>query len=143
MTRNLELALVVERRASRGRPDRDAPGNVAAALRELRLAELIARPFDPAAIRKLFRCDAEGILVETKGGAARLPMRHLWRFRPEAGIFRLDAAVDPEGLIRRLSSCVVRDARAEIGILLTIVTGVSDPREGGFCSPRRCASSPP
>jgi adenine-specific DNA-methyltransferase len=128
-TRNLELALVVERGRAHCARDVDAGRNVASALREVRLAELMSGSFDPAAIGAQFSCDEGALLVPARDGTARLPMRHFWRFTPEADAFRLEQACDPDELIRRLSSCAVRDARVEIGILLRIIDGVSDARE--------------
>jgi adenine-specific DNA-methyltransferase len=128
---NLELALVVERRTASGRMGPAARGNVAAALREVRLAELLTCSFDPGSLTRRFRHDDGAILVETHDGEARLPMRHFWRFTPGAGGFRLDQAAYPDELIDRLSACVVRDARAEIAILLAIVPAVGDARERG------------
>jgi len=124
-TRNQEFALVVDRRA------RPAAGtSVSAFLRESRIARLMGAAFDPARIRASFPTVADAIEVALgKGAVARLPMRHLWRFAPDARPPRFDTAEDAERFISLLGGCAVLDARTEIEVLLAIVRNESAGKE--------------
>jgi adenine-specific DNA-methyltransferase len=132
-TRNLELALVVDRRA-RGaaastRPAASARA-AAASIEQVRLAQLLAGSFDPDRIRAAFATDGHAILVPQGGGRRlALPMRHFWRFAPDSAESSLPSETAARKLLSSLPSCAVRDVREEIEVVVRIVRTVTNERE--------------
>ena len=124
-TRNLEIALVVDRRS------RPAAGNVVdGLLRPVRIARLLGMAFDPVRVRSVFPVEDGGIIVGG-GGRVCLPMRHYWRFPADAPLLRFDTDADAERFIATLTGCALRDVKEEIDVLLGIVGQLQDTREKG------------
>ena len=120
--RNVEMALVVDRRA------RSTDGAaVRRMVRQVEMARLMGRAFDPSRIRASFPVEGEGIRVGP--GAATIPMRHHWRFASDTRppLFHSDAAA--ARFIETLSACALSDARQEIDVLLGVVRESMDPME--------------
>jgi adenine-specific DNA-methyltransferase len=126
-TRNLEIALVVDRRS------RPAAGNVAdGLLRPVRIARLLGMAFDPRRVRAAFPVEDGGIVIgRCGGGRVCLPMRHYWRFPADAPPPCFDTDADAERFIAALSDCALRDVKEEIDVLLGIVGQLQDIREKG------------
>jgi adenine-specific DNA-methyltransferase len=121
-TRNLECLLVVDRRARAStRHQRDA------LLREVQVARLMGMAFDPGRIRASLEVEEDGI--RPAPGAAAIPMRHLWRFPPDALTPRFAKGQDAMRFIAALDACRVKDVRGEIDVLLDIVRGVTEEAE--------------
>jgi adenine-specific DNA-methyltransferase len=126
-TRNLECVLVVDRRARRS-----TRGQQDALLREVRIARLMGMAFDPRRVRASFEVppDPAGVLgLRPRLGMDVIPMRHLWRFPPDAAPPRFDRAEDAESFIAALGACQVKDVREEIDVLLDVARGVGEPVE--------------
>ena len=132
-TRNLELALVVDRcaRGPRAR-GRASAGHVSAGglLRHVAMRNLLGRSFDPVRVQEAFPTDRGAILVRAGGRRLRLPMRHFWRMEPGTDELGLEGE-ELDRFLERLSSCEVRDAREELAIVLDLVREETDRREGG------------
>jgi hypothetical protein len=64
----------------------------------------------------------------TDDGTA-MPMRHLWRFRPEAVLPRFTDPNAAQSFLERLSPCAVEDLGEEIGILVSIAGRQGDVHE--------------
>ena len=122
-TRNLELALVVDRRAPR------AGGRAADLLRQVNVARLMGRAFVPERIRAAFPFDAEGISVPlSDGGSLALPMRHHWKFSGGDAVPCFPSLIDAERFVQLLSTCEVRDVTEEIDAIIGIArSGVPRP----------------
>ncbi len=125
-TRNIELALVVERGAPssawQGRASaRRGGASVASLLRGIELARLMSVSYVPSRIRSTFICDAQGIsLPLAGGGAVSMPMIHHWRFPEDVAAPTFDAAEDAERFAGLLSSCQAANVREEIDAVLEI-----------------------
>jgi adenine-specific DNA-methyltransferase len=133
-TRNQELAIVVDR-STRPAPRMAveafaaAPSAATALLREVRLARLLGASFSPARIQASFSTDGAAIVTGRGPGAVRLPMRHFWRFAPDAAAPRFEDAESAEGFLAALSGCMVRDVREEIDILAGIAGAETERSE--------------
>jgi adenine-specific DNA-methyltransferase len=126
-TRNLELVLVVDRH---GRPA--AKKDVPAILRPVRIARSLGGAYDPARVRAAFPVDGDAIVVaQGAGGRVRVPMRHFWRFIPDAPAPRFTAAEEAERFLATLAGCAVVNVREEIAVLLEIVRTSTDEAETG------------
>ena len=126
-TRNMELALVVDRQGRNA-----AAKNTAVVLRPLRIARLMGGSFDPARVRAAFPRDGGSILAErSAGGSVPLPMRHFWRFLPGTAPPVFESPVDAERFIAALSPCAVADVREEIEVLIGVVRSCTDGAETG------------
>jgi adenine-specific DNA-methyltransferase len=129
-TRTLEVALVVDRNARRSGGRTRATQPVAELMRELRVARLMGRVFDPSRVRAAFHVEPGAIIVGTSyGHSVRLPMRHHWKFAPDALPPRFVAPAEAEQFIADLCGCVVKDVREEIDVLIDIARTEPDPRE--------------
>ena len=124
-TRNLELALVVDR-TSRTRGSNATPR----LLRQVGMRKLLGRSFDPSRVRGAFPTDRGAIVVQAAGREYRLPMRHFWRMEPGQDGPELDGE-EQDRFLELLSSCEVRDARAELEIVLRLAEDEPDARERG------------
>jgi adenine-specific DNA-methyltransferase len=122
-TRNMELVLVV-RRGALGR----GPGGVRDALLNVRLERLLGLSYNPSRVRQSFAVH-DGSLVVGNGTEGLLPMRHLWRFKPDAILPKFPDRPAAESFLEILSGCVVRDVREEIEILVSIAAGPEEGRE--------------
>ncbi len=123
-TRNLELALVVDRRGRR------RAGGATHSLQQARLAQLLAGSFAPARVRAAFATKGDCILAPARGSRRlALPMRHFWRFGDGARQARLPTGPAVQGLISALSACAVRDVREEIEVVARIARTLTDARE--------------
>ncbi len=122
-TRNVELALVVQRGAGRR-----ARAGATEALRRIRAARLFALSYDPARIRRSFPCEGES-LVAGDLPAIRIPMRHFWRFLPDGPTPSFRSAEAAEAFISTLSACATRDIREEIDVLASVVADLDEGRE--------------
>jgi adenine-specific DNA-methyltransferase len=136
-TRNLELALVVDRgERLRGAAVRESfrphPGDIDILLRQLRVAQLMTGSFDPRRINVSFMVEGDSLMVGPCGGTTiALPMRHFWRFTSTALPPRFDSESDAERFLSLLAGCAVRDVREEIEVLLGILRELAEPRERG------------
>jgi hypothetical protein len=83
--------------------------------------------FDPGRIRASLEVEEDGI--RPAPGAAAIPMRHLWRFPPDALTPRFAKGQDAMRFIAALDACRVKDVRGEIDVLLDIVRGVTEEAE--------------
>ena len=120
--RNVEMALVVDRRA------RSTEGAaVRRMVRQVDIARLMGRAFDPSRIRASFPVEGEGIRVGP--GAMSVPMRHHWRFPPDTRPPLFDSDLAAARFIETLSACALADARQEIDVLLGVVRETTDPVE--------------
>jgi adenine-specific DNA-methyltransferase len=143
--RNLELALVVDRRAGRatsGAAATDLPaaaasprlaasgGAAAASIQQVRLAQLLSGSFDPDKVRASFATEADAILVP-RGRERKLPlrMRYFWRFARDAWEAGLPEGAAAQELLSLLSGCAVRDVQEEIEVVVRIARAVADERE--------------
>jgi adenine-specific DNA-methyltransferase len=120
-TRNMELVLVVHRgAAARG------PARVGDALMGVRLQRLLALSYDPARLRRSFPVRGDAIVA---ADGTRMPMRHLWRFTPDAALPRFADGEAARSFLEKLSPCAVEDLGEEIRILVSIAEGQADARE--------------
>jgi len=125
-TRNLEIALVVDRRAARS-----ASSSSADLLRDLRIARLLGRAYVPSLIRAAFPCNRDGISVPlSRGGEIALPMRHHWRFLAGGTVPRFEHAEDAERFASLLSSCEAGHVGEEIDALIEVVRAGVERRDG-------------
>jgi len=113
-TSNTELALVVDRHV------RPAVPRTHEVLREVTLRRLLGRAFSPDRVRRAFRTTPEGLVVDPGGAHALLPMRHHWRFAPEARAPTFASDQEAERFIQLLSSCEVADVKLEIEVLVGV-----------------------
>jgi adenine-specific DNA-methyltransferase len=120
-TRNMELVLVVHRGTGARRPAR-----VGDALMSVRLERLLALSYAPARLRRSFPVRGNAIVADD--GTA-IPMRHLWRFPPEAVLPRFRDRDAARSFLERLSPCAVEDLGEEIAILVSIAGGQGDVHE--------------
>jgi hypothetical protein len=97
-------------------------------LRAVDIARLMGSSFDPSRIRAVFPAAGEGILPAGRAAAA-LPMRHFWRFAPEATPPVFDSDRDAARFVETLSGCLVGDARQEIDVLVEIAGRTGDAAE--------------
>jgi adenine-specific DNA-methyltransferase len=113
-TSNIELALVVDRTVR--------PGNLRARqiLRDVAIARLFGRAFDPQRIRQSFSTEPQGIVLDPDGACQRLAMRHHWRFAPEARAPTFPSGPDADRFIELLSRCEVADVKEEIEVLIRL-----------------------
>ena len=137
-TRNMELVLVLHRGATTRRP-----AAVGDALMNVRLERLLALSYSPALIRRSFSVRGDSIVVGDgqgtdspdgdgpvgNGPEVLLPMRHLWRFMPEATVPKFFSRRAAESFLETLSGCVVSDIRKEIEILVSVAAGLAEARE--------------
>jgi adenine-specific DNA-methyltransferase len=120
--RNVEMALVVDRRA------RSTDGTaVRRMVRQVEMARLMGRAFDPLRIRASFPVEGEGIRAGP--GAAVIPMRHHWRFASDTRPPLFPSETAAARFIETLSACALSDARQEIDVLLGVVGETVDPME--------------
>ncbi len=122
-TRNLELALVVDRRGKR------QTSGAAHSLENLRFAQLLACSFDPERVRAAFETEGDSIVASARDGRLALPMRHFWRFAPEALQARLPTGPAARELVTALGACAVRDAQEEIEVVARIARAVTNEGE--------------
>lgn len=61
--------------------------------------------------------------------ATLLPMRHLWRFEPEAQPPRYSSLSAAHGFEEALQRCALPDVRAEIDVIVSLASGFADPAE--------------
>jgi adenine-specific DNA-methyltransferase len=135
--RNLELALVVDRRAGRaaaGAAATDlpaaAPLSAADAVPQVRLAQLLSGSFDPDRVRASFATDGDAILVpRSRDRKLPLRMRYFWRFARDAWEAGLPQGVEAQELLSLLSGCALRDVQEEIEVVVRIARAVTDERE--------------
>ncbi len=124
-TRNMELALVVDKRARS-----TAGAAVRRLLREVDIARLMESSFAPSRVRASFPVAGEGILAGPDGeAAAALQMRHFWRFATDARPPVFDSDLAAARFIESLSGCIVRDAREEIDVLIEIAGNIIEAAE--------------
>ncbi|HVO40606.1 MAG TPA: DNA adenine methylase [Spirochaetia bacterium] len=129
-TRNLELALVVDRRAARPAAS-SSTSTSADLLRDLRIARLMGRAFVPSLIRAAFPSDNAGISVPlSRGGTLALPMRHHWRFLGSGPAPGFERAEDAERFISLLSSCEAAHVGQEIDALIGVLRSGVERRDG-------------
>jgi len=123
-TRNLELALVVDRRS------RGVATNASASIQQVRLSQLFSGSFEPDRVRAAFATDGNAILIPRGSGRVlALPMRHFWRFTPDAAGLSLPAETMDNNLISMMSACAVRDVREEIEVVVRIARTIANERE--------------
>ena len=129
-TRNQELVLVVDRST---RPYAQAPHGtkpVGELLRDVRIARLLGQAFDPARIRSAFTVQKDAIVVRRcPGQTVHLPMRHFWKFSADVVPPRFGTTADAEQFAADLNSCLLRDVREEIDVLIEITRKEKDARE--------------
>ncbi|HET6452391.1 MAG TPA: DNA adenine methylase, partial [Spirochaetia bacterium] len=121
--RNIELALVVHRRGSAGMSPR-----ARADLGRVRVARLMTLSFDPAAVRRCFEVRGDAIRVGEESGAL-LPMRHLWRFPPDCPPPSFTSGEAARHFEETLQGCALPDIRAEIHVLVSLVSCITEPAE--------------
>ena len=121
-TRNIELAFVVDRRSPPGR--RRAARRLA---HEVEIARLLGGSFDPSRIRASFPVEGEGI--RPAPGGTPLPMRHHWKFTPDARPPVFDTDIAADRFVSVLSGCLLRDARQEIDVLRALARETTDAVE--------------
>lgn len=125
-TRNLELALIVDRRTPRS-----AARSSAELVRDLRIARLMGRAYVPSLIRAAFPSDGNGISVPlSRGGALTLPMRHHWRFLTGGPAPRFEHVEDAERFVSLLSSCEAAHVGEEMDALIGILRSGVGRRDG-------------
>lgn len=117
-TRNVELALVVRRGVPTGTTSRARD-----ALRDIRIARLLALSYHPDKIQRSFPVEGEALILGDEP-VVRLPMRHFWQFLPDPLMPRFRSAEALEAFIAALSACAVRDISEEIDILIGIALRV-------------------
>ncbi len=145
--RNLELLFVVDRssrigsggRGAGGREVSDWRARMESLLRDARMETLMCASFHPERIRKAFETDGSAVVFggpdcdgRISSGPARavLPMRHWYKF--EDGALSTLRALNAEEIDRftaALTPCRTVDGREEIGVLLAILKGGTDPKE--------------
>ena len=113
-TRNMELVLVVHRGVHARSP-------VAArdAILDVRIGRLLSLSYNPARIRATFPAEGDAIVVGDEP-AARLRMRHFWRFTEDQPMPGFASAQRAEAFMHALSRCVVPDIREEIEVLTAL-----------------------
>jgi hypothetical protein len=131
-TRNQELVLVVDRGAHARARGPGVAGSAGDLLRNVRLARLLGRSFDPARVRAAFAVEGNAIVVELyRGKSVRLPMRHLWRFTADALPPRFGDSADAARFVAALDGCAVGNVREEIDVIVGILRTRPDARERG------------
>jgi adenine-specific DNA-methyltransferase len=129
-TRNQELVLVVERGAEPYARALHAARPVDDLLRDVRIARLMGRAFDPVRVRAAFPVERDAIVVEPcPGKSVHLPMRHHWRFTADALPPWFGASADAERFIAALAGCAVRDVREEIDVIIGVLRNEPEARE--------------
>jgi adenine-specific DNA-methyltransferase len=118
--RNQELALVVDRRASRG------AASTRRLLTEVRIARLMSGSFHPARIRTAFAVQGEGI-VPSGATTAAIPMRHFWRFSRNAALPVFESEEAADAFRAALTACALGDVREEIEVLVAIAGSERNP----------------
>ncbi len=122
-TRNMELVLVVRRG-----PGGHASAATRNAVLGVRIARLLALSYDPVRIRATFPVEGDTVVVGSEP-AARLRMRHFWRFVEDPPVPRFPSARQAEDFMRALSGCVVRDIGEEIDVLADLAERLGEGRE--------------
>jgi len=137
-----ELVLVVERGGNAGREHLRELRRVVA-LNRLRL--LMKRSFDPRRIEASFPHEAGGIEVTLGGRSRLLPMRHRYRFLPEAAGCLEEAAggngratrEELTALAESLEACLFADLREEAELLISMLADAGLPSAEGIALQRR------
>ncbi len=122
-TSNIELALVVDRS---GRPGVSRTRQI---LREVAIARLMGRAFNPQRVSHSFRAEPQGIVLDLAGTSLRLAMRHHWRFAAEIQAPSFPSGPEADRFIELLSSCEVADVNEEIEVLMEVARAEHDPAE--------------
>lgn len=136
-TRNIELALVVDRSAARAGASararasaRPPAAGVKSLIRQVEMTRLMAMSYVPSRIRSAFGADERGISMRlASGGSVFLPMVHCWRFPEDVPAPTFETPEDAERFAAQLFSCRAADVREEIDVVLEIAATTEAPRE--------------